>query len=113
MASAFWLTSSYDRRSKCDSIEPRSRLVNSGLMSFSKPGVVELTTLLRRLAVVFEAAPAEGIGDPVARRVVRVGARSWLVQARGGRDPRRAAKSFEDERDLVDVAPAPVLAGFE
>jgi hypothetical protein len=36
-----------------------------------------------------------------------------LAQERRGRDPRRAAKALEDESDLVEVAPAPVLARFE
>ena len=35
------------------------------------------------------------------------------AQQRRGRDARRAAKSVDDECDPVDVAPAPVFAGFE
>src|SRR5436190_18556146 len=35
------------------------------------------------------------------------------AQERRGRDSRRAMDPFEEKRDLIDVAPAPVLAGLE
>src|SRR5437763_15482786 len=35
------------------------------------------------------------------------------AQERRGRDSRRAMDPLEEKRDLVDVAPAPVLAGLE
>ena len=45
----------------------------------------------------------------------RGGARSppWVLEERRGRDPGLAADPVDDERHLVDVAPAPVLAGLE
>jgi hypothetical protein len=57
-------------------------------------------------------APASGSdrGRRSGRRSIRV---SSLAQERRGWDACRAAKAVEDKCDLVEVAPAPVLARFQ
>ena len=53
-----------------------------------------------RCVVVTASEPPAGLG-------------TGSVHERRGRDACCAAKAVDDERDFVEVAPAPVLAGFE
>jgi hypothetical protein len=51
-----------------------------------------------------------GGNSMASTRVERI---SGLLQQRRGRDAGRADDALDAERNLVDVAPAPVLAGLE
>src|SRR6476659_2626744 len=61
------------------------------------------------------------LSDAASSRFVGVSCCTPLVvrsslgseRERRGRNPRRTARALEDECDLVDIAPAPILAGFD
>jgi hypothetical protein len=82
-------------------------------------GEHDLDDLFHGVLVRPAALELDGERDPGYR--LRAGLQGALdtrangvsVQERRGWDVRRAAKAVQDERDLVDGTPAPVLAGLE